>query len=375
MSSLLDNTVVIIPCNSYDREAVSTAMKSIFEHLGGLHKLTENAQSIFVKPNILRSVKPETATTTHPEVIYSLIKSLVNIDKTVLCGDSPNFITMNKMVEGVYNIAGITNAVKEAGGITSSSAASVQVIGGEYLKTFHMLKAIKDSDMVINVAKAKTHAFAGYTGAVKNLFGVIPGPIKGEMHLRYPNASSFANAMIDICETVNAKLHIVDAIVGMEGPGPSSGTPKHLGVLVAGTNPYSVDEVVIELMGIDKTKIAQIKEARVRCLTQGIEKINILGANIENHRANPPFEPAAPKDDFLNAFIKNILPPKMYIKFKKKPIVNEVCIGCGICAEACPPKTISIKNKKAVIDYSDCIKCYCCQELCPKSAISLNKLV
>ncbi len=51
-----------------------------------------------------------------------------------------------------------------------------------------MLKEIRESNFVINVAKAKTHAFAGYTGAVKNLFGVIPGPIKGEMHLKYASA-------------------------------------------------------------------------------------------------------------------------------------------------------------------------------------------
>lgn len=366
-------SVIIIPCPDYLPDTVSKAVQQIFHHYGSTQSFVQDVEQIFIKPNILRAASPDTATTTHPQVIQQLTHALVQCGKQVTCGDSPNFITLSKMIANVYRQTGITQAVQSAGGKVALSAASVPVDGGKHLPSFRMLKDIRNSDMIINVAKAKTHAFAGYTGAVKNLFGVIPGPIKGEMHLKYPSTPSFANAMIDICETVGAALHIVDAVVGMEGPGPSSGTPRKLGVLVAGTNPYAVDEIVVELMGIDPNRVAQIKEARNRGLLPPRQAIQVEGASVDDFRASPPFEEAVPHDDFLNAFLKNVLPQKLYIQLKKKPIVHGNCTGCGICAQACPPNVIQIHQKRAVIQNKGCIKCYCCQELCPQSAIHLGR--
>ncbi len=61
------------------------------------------------------------------------------------------------------------------------------------------------------------HSFTGYTGCVKNLFGVIPGPTKGEMHFKYKLPTKFTGAMMDICNGVSADLHMVDAVIGMGG--------------------------------------------------------------------------------------------------------------------------------------------------------------
>lgn len=370
MLKLKDNEVIVAPCPSYNREDVEAAFNTIFEYINA--DKVQN-KKVYIKPNILRGDTPDRASITHPEVVYPVAKYFSDNNCNVLCGDSPNFVTVKKMIDSIYNTTGIPDAVKEAGGKMDSSSAGTAVSGGKYLSRFKMLTNIYESDIVINIGKAKTHSFTGYTGAVKNLFGVIPGPIKGEMHLSHPSAKSFANMLIDICETVKPDLHIVDAVIGMEGPGPSNGSPKKLGVIIAGRNPYAVDEVAVELMGLNKSKIEQINLARQRGLTKPLNGIKIIGPSLESIKSNyTPFRDAVLSSASYLKVLSFVLPKNLLIKLKKKPYVQENCIACGICAKACPPSAIKI-DKIAEINYSKCIKCYCCQELCPEKAIIIGK--
>ena len=370
MFKLKYGEVLVVPCKSYDKKDVEQAYTKIFEYF---ESETFSGKSVYIKPNVLRGDKPERASTTHPEIIYPVAKYFNDINCNVLCGDSPNFITVKQLIDSIYRTTGIAQVIENASGKMDNSANGTTVTGGKYLPKFKMLTNILNSDIVINMGKAKTHSFTGYTGAVKNLFGVIPGPIKGEMHLVNPNARAFSNVMIDICETVNADLHIVDAVIGMEGPGPSSGTPKRLGAIVVGTNPYAVDEVVVELMGINKSSVEQINLARHRGLTKPIDEIKIIGADLNSIKKNYiPFKDAVISVASYWKVLSFILPKNLFMRAKKKPYIQDNCIACGICAEACPPKAIKIKDI-AIINYSKCIKCYCCQELCPAKAIVIGK--
>jgi uncharacterized protein (DUF362 family) len=84
----------------------------------------------------------------------------------------------------------------------------------------------------VDVAKLKTHAMTGLSGAVKNMFGAIPGLLKPEMHCRFPQKEDFSAMLVDLCEAVRPSVCFVDAIVGMEGNGPSGGTPRFVGRLL-----------------------------------------------------------------------------------------------------------------------------------------------
>ena len=370
MFRLDNNEVLVVPCKSYDRDEVATAFDKVFEYFNDDEI---KGKSVYIKPNILKGDKPALASTTNPEVIYPVAKHLNALGCDVLCGDSPNFITVKKLIDSIYSSTGISRAIEEAGGKMDNSSKGTSVTGGKYLPEFKMLTNVLEADIVINMAKAKTHSFTGYTGAVKNLFGVIPGPIKGEMHLSNPNARAFSNVMIDICETVAADLHIIDGIIGMEGPGPSSGTPKKMGVIIAGKNPYAVDEVAVELMGLNKENIEQINLARERGLTKPINQIKIIGADItEIKKGYVPFKNAVVSVASYWKVLAFLLPNSLYTRLKKKPYIQSNCVGCGVCEEACPPKAIKIKDI-ARINYNKCIKCYCCQELCPAKAIIIGK--
>ncbi|MEX1377358.1 MAG: DUF362 domain-containing protein [Eubacteriales bacterium] len=370
MFKLNDNEVLVVPCKSYDREEIAEAYKKIFEYF------IDNeikGKSVYIKPNILKGDKPELASTTNPEVIFPVAKHLSELGCEVQCGDSPNFITVKKVIDSIYSSTGIAKVIEEAGCKMDNSSKGTTVTGGKYLPQFKILTNVLESDIVINMSKAKTHSFTGYTGAVKNLFGVIPGPIKGEMHLSNPNARAFSNVLIDICKTVDADLHIIDGIIGMEGPGPSSGTPKKMGVLIASKNPYAADEVAVELMGLNRENIPQINLAREHGLTKPIDEIKIIGADIkEIKKEYVPFKNAVVSVASYWKVLAFLLPNSLYTRLKKKPYIQSNCIGCGVCEEACPPKAIKIKDI-AQINYNKCIKCYCCQELCPAKAIIIGK--
>ncbi len=51
-------------------------------------------------------------------------------------------------------------------------------------------------------------------------------------------------------------------------------------------------------------------------------------------------------------------------------INQELCIGCGLCAEDCVGKHISIENGKAKME-KECIQCGHCVAICPKAAVTI----
>lgn len=135
------------------------------------------------------------------------------------------------------------------------------------------------ADILVSLAKMKTHHWAGVTLSMKNLFGIMPGIVYG-----WPkNVLHWAGipaCVYDINATVKPHLAIVDGIVGMEGDGPIMGTPIHSNVVVVGRNLPAVDATCCRIMGINPEKIGYLKQSschlgaiRERNITQRGESI------------------------------------------------------------------------------------------------------
>ena len=110
-------------------------------------------------------------------------------------------------------------------------------------KQFPYTAYLAKADAIIDLCKLKTHGMMGLTYAIKYFFGSIPGTVKPEFHYRYPRAEDFANVLVDLYEYSKSRLCICDAVVGMEGNGPTQGTPREIGCLIASRNGHMIDSL------------------------------------------------------------------------------------------------------------------------------------
>lgn len=374
----MKSKVAIIECRDYKdaKQAVAQAV----ELLGGWSQFVQPEESIILKPNLLTKSKPEQACTTHPAV-FGAIGSLLQEAgySNLFYGDSPGPGRGN--AESTARDCGI-KAEADALGIPMAnfdSGSKVAFPGGRTAKEFILCEGIQEKDAIINICKMKTHQLERITGAVKNIFGAVYGFNKGAAHALYPSADVFARMLADLNIMVKPRLHIMDGILAMEGNGPQSGDPVKMNVIIASADPVAVDAVFCRLVHLNPELVftnvhgqnygvGTWQEENIEVLTgDGVVSVTEAVEKWGNPDFNVPrgnnFSGSLP---FVGSLI-NLL--------DRKPVVKkDICIGCGVCIEACPleEKAISFKNGKPAYNYRKCIKCYCCQEMCPKKAIDVK---
>lgn len=354
-----------ILCDTYDIPAVLAAVRRLLDNLGGMEAFVKPGQTVFIKPNMLGGAAPEVAKTTHPAVVYAVAKLAVDAGAQVFVGDSPGGEVTDASIGRALALCGFEEAAKTAGAKTLICNMHQTMQLNRSGNRIEVCADMLNADVVINIAKAKTHTFAGYTGAVKNLYGVIPGYYKAAYHAAHPVARDFMNFIVDIAQTFPVALHIIDGIVGMEGPGPSAGWPKPIGSLVASANPHDADWVMLQRMGWNPQEVGSVQCAVERGLRMP-ENPLVLGDAVTAIKL--PVKRPVKKSSVLS-MMRIGLPHGLQRRFRLLPIIQKGCVGCGVCAKSCPVKAIDMCAGRAHVDKATCISCFCCQELCPLKAI------
>jgi len=319
---------------------------------------------------------PDKAATTHPILLKCLTKYFLEKECKVVIGDSPGGVYTKGYLNHVYNVT----KMNETGAELNNNFSTKKTIyeDAKVLKSFEYTAYLDEADLLINFCKLKTHGMMGMSCAVKNLFGTIPGTMKPEYHYRFPNHSDFANMLIDLNEYFKPSINIVDAIVGMEGNGPTMGEPRGIGCVLASQNPYELDYICAKLIGLGINDVETIKQSKERGLLNENEVTlneNLNNLIISDFKINKDAKSLlffSSNDGIFSQAVSKIankiFSNKPYLKKKK-------CIGCGKCANICPAKAITIEKGKAKIDRSKCIKCYCCQEFCPVGAMRVKSSI
>lgn len=364
--------------SQYDPKLIQQAVDRLFALLR-VDESIDPSWNITIKPNLLMKRKPEDGTTTHPTVVRAVVRHLQALGvKNITIADSPGGVYTKAALTGIYQATGMEEVARETGVSLNFDLGTTHCPqpDGVVCKAFDLINPIAQADYVISIAKLKSHCMTGLSGGVKNLFGCIPGLTKPEFHWRYPKEDDFCNMLLDLCQTVKPGITFVDAVVSMEGDGPSSGDLRQTGLLLAADNPYQLDLVLSHIMGREPGTIRTIQNAIDRGLCPAdYEKISQVGNEL------PVFSdfkmPRSRTVDFQSNIpkpLRGICKPVIDRFFTPKPVIDgKICIGCGKCAESCPPHTISVVNRKAVINRQNCIKCYCCHEMCPVHAISVKR--
>jgi uncharacterized protein (DUF362 family)/NAD-dependent dihydropyrimidine dehydrogenase PreA subunit len=353
--------VSAVRCKDYNDSEVFRRLTECLELIGGIERFVKPGAKVALKPNLLAATEPDQAVTTHPSVVSGLAKIVGQVGGEPFIVDSPGgTVGYNPAsLKTLYDATGMMD-VAEKTSTRLNYDTSFRIVPhptGKLVRRFEIIRPILEADVMINLPKFKTHEFTYLTGAVKNLFGVIPGKVKEGYHAKLKNIHNFAEMLIDLLACVKPGLTIVDAIVGMDGDGPLSGRPRELGLLVAGENALSVDILLAKVIGVDPRRIPYIGAAVGRNLCSGDLDVEILGDALESVRVSDFLMPKTlGKDDNV------LVTPR---------IILETCIGCGICEENCPERAVRLVRGKASIDQDRCIRCYCCYEMCPNKAVEL----
>lgn len=355
--------VALTRCTDYSIDNVFAAVKRSIDLLGGMERYVKPGMTVLLKPNLLSARGAEDAVVTHFEVVRAVGRLVQRSGGTVLIGDAPG--GYGKNIDEIFEKSGLKAMAAE------EEFELVKFNTAHFIEGFPIAKQVMDADVMISIAKLKTHCVTVMTGAIKNTFGCVTGVYKAECHSRAPKEEDLAKIIVKVHSIVKPELTIVDGILGMEGDGPAGGVPRAMNVIMAGLDTVAIDACIAVMIGLKPLDVSVTKVAYEAGLGEAeLGKIEIAGDKLESFIA-PDFK--LPQTMPLRIIPRPIL--KWILNMVRfRPHINErICVRCKLCKNACPVDCITIEKEACVIDYKKCIRCLCCHEVCPDKAISIKR--
>ncbi len=314
---------------------------------------------VLIKPNLLMPAAPERAILTHPLVVRAVAQYALEKGAGVSIADSPAVGPFGR----VLRKSGYREALADLDVVCHEFRGTASVDIGRPFGRIDLARDALAADMVINLAKLKTHAQMRLTLGVKNLFGCVVGMEKPRWHLRSGvDRDRFAELLVRVYRAVAPAITLIDGITALEGQGPGrSGTPREIGVLIAGTSAPVVDAAICRMIGLPPDRLATHRAAKRLGLVEdaalfGSDQPEVCDFHLpEVVRLTPGSRP------IQRLMRKHLL---------QRPAPNpEICRFCGECSRYCPADAIQQTEDGLLFDYDRCIRCYCCIEICPHGAL------
>lgn len=370
--------VSIARCDGYDAQTCREALEKVLAPLGGLEWVSEGMR-IAIKVNLVSAMPPESAATVHPTLLCELVRMLCERGAEVALGDSPGGLYTPAHLARVYDVTGMHECEQYGAKLNQDfSQKTAHFPEAVCAKQFTYTAWLDQADAIIDFCKLKSHGMMGMSNAAKNLFGVIPGTMKPEYHYKYPDVTDFANMLLDLNAYFKPRLSICDAVLCMEGNGPTQGTPVQLGAVAASASPHKLDLLCAELIGLSMQKVPTLSAAYARGWIPATADELAISGDWKALRKPDFVVPEAQKPvasfHFGSGVLGKITGSIARNALTSVPkVVPKECIGCGKCAKICPAHAIEMKKKLPKIDRNACIHCFCCQEFCPKGAMKVYR--
>jgi uncharacterized protein (DUF362 family) len=239
--------------------------------LGGL-KLG-GGEHVVIKPNVCNAKNPYGMVITDFRIIEAVVDLVRDKAERVTVVESDNISgSADKRVAESGLLDRLEKMDVEFLNL-SGDEFEVHVVAGKKLR---LPRTVLDADCFINLPKMKTEGHVSVTLSIKNLFGVPQRARKSSLHRRLNEILPY------LAGVIRHDLIVVDGVVAMEGNGPLIGTPRELGVIVAGDNPVSVDAVCAKMMGYDTSEIEYLVKAHEKGLGEiDLDALEVVGADWE----------------------------------------------------------------------------------------------
>jgi uncharacterized protein (DUF362 family) len=275
-----ETSTFISAVSSYDDDLRDVILRGISE----LRVTPEliRGKRVLLKPNLVEPSPHAPHINTHPNVIRAAADAFRSLGAAnVVVAEGAGHRRDSLMVLEDSGLADVLYEDKIPFiDLNNSDVVRVKNKGGEsMLKELFLPRDILEADIIVSMAKMKTHHWVGATLSMKNLFGIMPGSVygwpKNVLHWAGINQTIF-----DINATVRTHLSIIDGIIGMEGDGPIMGEPINSNVIVLGRDPAAVDATSARVMGLNPRRIRYLKMASGKIGTIGESKIKQIGEKI-----------------------------------------------------------------------------------------------
>ena len=369
------NRVWLTQCPDYG-QSLEEKIAQAFTALGVWDEL-KPGMTVVVKPNLVMSSKPEQAIITHPAFTAAVGKCVQKAGGRVVIAESPGGPYTPAAMKAMFRATGYRDMAEACGFTlyTDCKSREVTLPQAKRCRELSVVEPFLDRDYLIDLPKLKTHSMVGFSGAVKNLFGTVPGLQKPELHCRFPEREPFSEMLCDLCHFLGPDLSLMDGIWAMEGNGPTGGQRRDLHVIAGSESPWALDVAAASLVGLEPEKIAMLREGHERGYGPlDMSELELVGDPMETLLAPDFLKAEASSTDFIDRLPKFLRPAAKKLATPYPRIDKKRCVGCGKCAESCPQHTISLRDGKAVIRYQNCIRCFCCHEMCPKHVVQIKRL-
>lgn len=346
-------------------------VKKVVDEIFAAFNVNVKGKRVFIKPNLLGAYPPEKGVTTSPALVKAIVEACEAQTDKIVVGDNPMRALGSGGIERTAEVTGVREAAGKYFQNIGINATETD-IGSQLMKKMPISTIIKEIDYFINVPKFKTHMLTGMTGCMKNLLGLVPGSVKAELHFKLQHPKALTQLLVDLYRFRIPDLNIMDAIIGMEGEGPSHGKPRYIGKILAGLNAVEVDAVAAAMMGYESpAKVKMVDVAHKLGLGEmDLAKIEIDGEFAVLPNFALPLGYIAPREaPQLLSFEES------YANWHKigtvRPLLDEEkCIQCGECEDICPAGAMSL-DPLPKVDPDKCISCFCCAEGCPEGALTV----
>ena len=220
---------------------------------------------VLLKPNLVEPTRECPHMTTHPQMIVAAAEVFRAWGATVTVGEGPGHLRDTDMALVESGVADVLDSMGLPFADLNYEEVSWVKNGGRTSKLagFYFPRAVVEADLIVSMPKMKTHHWVGVTGAMKNLYGTIPG-IKYGWPKNVLHHNGIPQTVFDINASLPKTIAIVDGIECMEGDGPIMGTMKPMGLVLVGTNPVAVDATMCRLMQVDPLAVSYLSLAAGR---------------------------------------------------------------------------------------------------------------